>query len=117
MATIEIYLYSNCSSCRDADAMLSDAGIEATRRDLFKERMSAREIVDLFERANLKPQDMISRRSRPYRELGLAERELSDDEIVALMAEHPALIRRPVVVKDGRAVVGLNRAEIATLIA
>jgi arsenate reductase len=36
--------------------------------------------------------------------MGLAERDLSEDELLRLMAEHPDLIQRPIVVRGERAV-------------
>jgi arsenate reductase (glutaredoxin) len=39
-----------------------------------------------------------------YAELGLADREVGDDEAIALMAEHTELMQRPVVVRGDRAV-------------
>jgi Spx/MgsR family transcriptional regulator len=116
LAAVEIYLYSNCSSCKNADALLKEANADAVRRDIFKERLTAGEISTLFARLGLTPTEMLSRRSRPYAELGLADRELEDDEIVALMSQHPALIRRPLIAKDGKAVVGFNRTKISELI-
>ena len=47
------------------------------------------------------------RTSEPiYRELGLAEDEFTDDQIVSLMIEHPDLIQRPIVERGSRAVLG-----------
>jgi len=34
----------------------------------------------------------------------VADRDLVDDELVALMAEHPELVQRPIVVRGDRAV-------------
>lgn len=112
MADVEAYLYSNCTSCKKADALISELGVEAARRDLFKQRPDVQEITALFERAGVTAKEVLSTRSRPYVDLGLAGRELSDDEIIALMAEHPALLRRPIVVKDGKSVIGFNRGAI-----
>ena len=39
-----------------------------------------------------------------YAELRLADRELGDEEAIGLMAEHPELLQRPVVVRGDRAV-------------
>jgi Spx/MgsR family transcriptional regulator len=116
MADVEIYLYSNCSSCKNADALLKREGVEAKGRDLFKEKLSASEIKDLFSRIGLSPADVLSKRSRPYAELELAKRRLSGDEIVEPMAEYPALIRRPIVAKDGKAVIGFNKSAIEALV-
>ena len=37
-------------------------------------------------------------------ELALAERDVPDDELIALMVEHPQLVQRPIVVRGDRAV-------------
>lgn len=116
MAHVEAYLYSNCSSCKNADALLRSESVDVKRRDLFKERLSTGEIRELFARAALTPAEVLSRRSRPYADLGLVDKQMSDDEIIELMAQYPALIRRPIIVKDGQAVIGFNRAAIAALV-
>jgi arsenate reductase len=41
-----------------------------------------------------------------YRDLGLAKKDLSDDELVDLMIKHPDLIQRPIVERGNRAVLG-----------
>jgi arsenate reductase len=46
----------------------------------------------------------------------LANRELDDEELLALMVEHPALIRRPLVVRDRRAVIGFNQQALSELV-
>jgi arsenate reductase len=47
------------------------------------------------------------RTSEPiYRELQLASRTLTDDELISLMVEHPDLIQRPIVERGKRAVLG-----------
>lgn len=116
MPDVEMYLYSNCSSCKNASALVDDLGVSATRRDIFKNKMTVAEIEALFARTKLEPKTVLSTRSRPYAELGLAERKLSDAEIVSLMSQYPALIRRPITVKDETAVVGFNRTAIAALV-
>lgn len=117
MAAVELYVYSNCSSCTKASVLVSSLGVDAIRRDLFKERLSVEELRSLFDRVGLSPRDVLSTRSRPYTEFGLAKRILDDDEILELMAHYPALVRRPIVVKGDRAVVGLDQCKIEVLLA
>jgi Spx/MgsR family transcriptional regulator len=116
MVQAELYAYDGCSSCRNAEALLRDRGATVNKREFFKDRMSAGEISALFARIGMTPKEMLATRSRPYRELGLAERSLTDDEIVELMAEHPALIRRPVLVVGDRGLAGFNRGSIEQLL-
>lgn len=107
--SVEFYFYANCTSCKKADAILRGEHIEASRRDIFKRKMSQSEIRELLERTRLTPRDLLSTRSRPHHDLGLAERDLSDDELIGLMAEHPALLRRPLLVVDDKPLIGFNQ--------
>jgi arsenate reductase-like glutaredoxin family protein len=69
----------------------------------------------ILARAGLTPRDVLSTRSRPYRELGLAERVPSDDELIGLMVERPALIRRPLALGPSGVAVGFDRAALGRL--
>ena len=48
--------------------------------------------------------DLLRTREDIYKKLRLGERDLTDDEIVDLMAKHPDLIQRPIVEKGARAI-------------
>ena len=74
--------------------------------------MTADEISSLLARIGKRPKAMLATRSRPYQELGLARRLPADDELVGLMAEYLALLRRPIIVAGHRGYVGFNRAGI-----
>ena len=113
---MEIYLYSNCSSCRKAEQVLQASGMEYVRRDYFKERFTVAELRALLVRAGLRATDALSTRSRAYADLKLATKELSDAEILELMVKEPTLLRRPLVIGNGAAVVGFNAGDIQTLI-
>ena len=116
MIEAELYLYAGCTSCRNAESVLKANGAQVARREFFKDPLSPAEITALFARVRTTPRAMLSTRSRPYQELGLAGRELSDNEIVQLMSEHPALIRRPIVVVGDQALVGFNRGSMERLL-
>lgn len=85
-------------------------------RRYFKERPTLEEVKAI---AALLPggvRDMLSSRSRRYKELGLAERELSDDELAALLAQEPGLWRRPIVIRGDQAVVGFDAKRLEELL-
>jgi arsenate reductase (glutaredoxin) len=64
----------------------------------------------------LAPRDLLRTSEAVYKELGLAGSELSDDELIALMIEHPDLIQRPIVERGGRAVLGRPVENIKALL-
>ena len=59
---------------------------------------------------------MLSKRSRAYKSLRLAERELSDDELLELMVQEPTLLRRPLIISPTGVEVGFNQARLQALI-
>ena len=62
------------------------------------------------------PRELLRTGESVYKELGLGKRELTDDEIIRLMAEHPDLIQRPIVERGARAVLGRPTERIKELL-
>jgi Spx/MgsR family transcriptional regulator len=116
LARIRLYSYSNCSSCKNAERVLREAGVAFEQRDLFGQPLSALEITTLFGKIGKTPGEMLSRRSVPYRSLGLADKDLDERGVIDLMAEHPALVRRPIIVVGNAVVVGFNRTALMQLL-
>ncbi len=63
------------------------------------------ELRAVFAKLGKTPHDLLRRRDKAYRELGLTGDE-PDDRLIRLMAEHPTLLERPIGVLGDRAVVG-----------
>lgn len=61
------------------------------------------------------PHEVLSKRSRAYKELGLAERDVSEDELLDLMIEEPTLLKRPLVITAQGSSVGFNRERLTEL--
>lgn len=96
--------------------MLAEHGIDYERRDYFRDAFTADELRTMLDGVGLRPSDVLSKRSRAYKELELAERDAGEDELLELMVEHPALLRRPILVREGQAVVGYDKESIESLI-
>ena len=62
------------------------------------------------------PRELLRKNEASYRELNLGERELSDEEIIAVLVEHPELLQRPIVERGERAVLGRPVENIRTLL-
>ena len=63
-----------------------------------------KKLVDLLRKMKLSPRELLRTKEPVYKTLRLAERDLSDEEIVELMVKNPDLIQRPIVEKGGRAI-------------
>ncbi len=78
-------------------------GVQFKTVNYIEKPFSASELRDLLDRAGLKPHDVLRRNEPAYKQL-VAGKELSDDEVVKVMASHPELVQRPIVVRDEKAV-------------
>jgi arsenate reductase (glutaredoxin) len=96
--------------------LLAEHGVEFERRDYFKDEFTVEELRTLLDEIGMKPSDVLSKRSKAYKDLGLADRDVTEDELLALMPQNQTLLRRPIIVNEGKAVVGYKKDEIESLI-
>jgi arsenate reductase-like glutaredoxin family protein len=96
--------------------LLDSKPVRVAERRYFKEKPTLEEVRWLAARLPGGARDLLSTRSRRYKELGLAERDLSEDELIALLAAEPGLWRRPVVVRGDRVVVGYDAPSLEELL-
>ena len=78
------------------------------------EPLSVDALKQLLRSAGLRPQDALRTNEEAYRQL-VAGRDLSDDEIVRIMADHPELIQRPIVTTGDKTVLARPVGELAKL--
>jgi arsenate reductase len=101
---IVIYQKSTCTTCREVYAALKESGVPLDSVDYYLEPLSKAKLEELLRKMGMKARDLIRTREPIYRTLDLDTRELSEQELVALMVEHPDLIQRPIVEKGDRAI-------------
>jgi regulatory protein spx len=104
----------SCTTCRKAKALLENFGAELELRSLDEERLSEAEIEALIGDGDYVP--FLSTRNELYRSRKMKEHPPGRREAVRLMAAHPNLIRRPVVVRGGRVVLGYDEAAYRALV-
>lgn len=63
----------------------------------------------MFKSLGITPRDALSMKSPSFRALNLDVEKLSDEKIIALMIQEPRLIRRPLIVIDGKPILGFDR--------
>ena len=75
-------------------------------RDFFKEPFNQQELQDLA--SDVGTAQMFARRSPSLKKMGLADQDLSAEQMLSLMLQEPRLVRRPLVRIGGRLLVGAN---------
>lgn len=114
---IDAYIYTSCTSCRKTIGQLTESGAQFQSRDYFRKRFTREELKAVLAQAELKPSDILSTRSKPYTAMDLASKSLSEDDILDLMLNEPRLLKRPLVIGNGKVVVGHNASKLAEFIA
>ncbi len=119
MADVTIFHNPNCSTSKFAIGVASDLGVEVDeRRYLLKAQRPTRdEIVGLLDMLEDPATDLV-RRDANFKKLGLTDADVAtDDQVADVLAEHPELLQRPVLVKDGRAIIGRPKDRVAPFLA
>ena len=101
-----IYHNPRCSKSRQTLALLEERGIAPRVVDYLKTPPSVAELKTILKILGLKPRDLMRKGEPRYAELGLKDRDLDDDALIALMVANPILIERPIVVSGGKAAIG-----------
>ena len=99
MADLVVYEKPSCTTCKNLATLLTERGVDFERVDYHVDRLPAEKIRELIGKAGLRPFEALR-----LREPGAAELvDAPDDEVIAAMAERPALLQRPFVERGGRA--------------
>jgi arsenate reductase (glutaredoxin) len=116
VAELTVYEKPTCTTCRKLGALLEERGIEFERVNYHIDPLPEEKIRDLLRKAGVGPREVLRKKEPVYKELGLEEREVSDDELIRLMAEHPQLLQRPIVERGDRAVLARPPERVAEIL-
>ena len=99
-----LYGLKSCDSCKKALAQLRAAGHEVAFVDIRTEPMDATQLADLL--AHHGADILLNRKSTSWRNLDETSRSLPPQ---TLLAQHPTLIKRPVIFTETGSLVGWSR--------
>lgn len=80
--------------------------IDVEARDFFKEPFTESELKKIIKMTGKKPQEMLRKRDKMYKELDLENIKKTDIQLIKLMVKYPGLILRPIVITKNKAHVG-----------
>ncbi len=113
---VEIYYNPKCRKSREALQILKEKNIEPEIHYYLESPPSAEELSEVLRKMGKRPRD-IFRKSEPlYKELGLKNKDLSDDVLLKHLHENPILIERPIIIKGQRAVLGRPPEDVKKII-
>lgn len=104
---MKMYGLKNCDTCRKALKWAAERGIDIEFVDVREGDMSRADIERFVASAGW--QTALNRKSTTWRGLNDTEKaDIDDVKAVDLIAQHPALLKRPVFDIDGRIVIGFD---------
>ncbi|MCB1606619.1 MAG: Spx/MgsR family RNA polymerase-binding regulatory protein [Xanthomonadales bacterium] len=116
MSQIKVYGLSKCSTCQKAQAWLDQHGVDYAFVDYREHPIGATDLASYAEQ--LTWEKLVNRASMTWRGLPEARKQPADEaQWQALVAEFPALIKRPLLVRDGVATAGFSDKRYAALFA
>ena len=92
-----IYHNPLCGTSRKALEILRNEGADVNVIEYLKSPPDRAELKRLYDRAGISPREGLRAKEPLAEELGLTRADVSDDEILDAMMEHPLLIQRPLV--------------------
>ncbi|MCP5013990.1 MAG: arsenate reductase (glutaredoxin) [Ketobacter sp.] len=102
----KIYHNPRCSKSRETLQLLKDQGIEPEVVLYLETPPDAKTIATLLKQLGLKPRELMRTKEAEYKEQGLNNPDLSDDQLIKAMVNTPKLIERPIVVNGDKAALG-----------
>lgn len=112
---LKIYFNPGCSKCQTALQMLDDNGEPFEAVNYLEHPPSPGELKGLTDYLGIKPEELV-RKKEPLFESQFAGKTFTDTEWLELMSANPILIERPIVIKDGKAVIGRPPEKIRSLL-
>lgn len=112
--TYTVYHNNRCSKSRGALAYLDDKQESYEVIEYLKEPLNAKQIKELLSQLEIPAAELIRKGEPDFKE-NFKGKELSDKDWIEAMVKYPKLIERPIIVKNGKAVIGRPAERIEEL--
>jgi arsenate reductase (glutaredoxin) len=103
---LTLYQKPTCSKCRETLRLLKERGMEFEAINYYETPISEADLRVLLKKLGLTAREILRKDEAVAKQLGIGKKSFSDEELIALMAKHPDLIQRPIVVRGDQAVLG-----------
>ncbi len=101
-----IYHNPRCNKCRVTMQLLEEQGEEPEVVEYLKAPPTRQELVEILDMLKREPRDIMRTHEPEYKESGADNTDLSRDGLIDKILEYPKLLQRPIVIKDGKAIIG-----------
>jgi arsenate reductase len=105
--------YPKCTTCKKAKKWLDDHGLQYTDRHIKEENPTADELKTWHSKSGLPLKRFFNTSGVLYKEMHLKDKlpEMSEEEQYRLLATDGMLVKRPIIVTDGKVLTGFKEKE------
>lgn len=113
---ITVWHKPTCSKCIDATSFLREHGIIPDEwREYLVDIPSVQEIREVVKKLGIPAEQMVRKKEAVFIEK-YDGKQLSEDEYITAMHEHPELIQRPIIIKGNTAFFGRSEDDLNQLL-
>lgn len=94
-----------CQKSRQTLALLEENGVTPDIVLYLKDHLTKDELKKVLKKLKMKAKDIVRKGEKIYKEMYKGQ-DLTEDQWIDAMIEHPSLIERPIVIKGHKAVIG-----------
>jgi transcriptional regulator, spx/mgsR family len=109
---IQIYTTPSCASCRKAKKWFDQYKIPYSEKNIFSIKLSKDDIFKMLANSENGFEDIISTRSKVFKEKKLDPDSMSVQELVEFIIEYPSVLKRPIIINENELQVGYNNEDI-----
>jgi len=104
--SVTIYHNPRCSKSRKTLELLQSKGVKPVIIEYLNDPPARKKLKEILTMLKMEPRQLMRTGESVYKENGLDDKSLGKEQLISAMLEHPILIERPIVVVNGKAVIG-----------
>ncbi|CAD0004865.1 arsenate reductase family protein [Flavobacterium chungangense] len=112
---IQVYHNPRCGKSRSCLAFLDNANQDYEIIPYLTETPTFEELKRLIEKLDLKPIELVRVKEKIWIDQ-YKGKTLTDLQVIQAMVDNPILIERPIVIKDGKAIIGRDLDKVASFL-
>ena len=109
---IQIYTTPSCASCRKAKKWFDQYKIQYSEKNIFSIKLSKDDIFRMLANSENGFEDIISTRSKIFKEKKLDPENMSVQALVNFIIEYPSVLKRPIIINESELQVAYNNEDI-----
>lgn len=101
-STVTIYYNPQCSKSRATLKLLEENGIDPNIIEYMKEPPDIKTLQKIIELLGITARDLLRTHEQVFKDAGLDDNDLPDNELLEALSQCPTLLQRPIVIIDDK---------------